>query len=197
MFDVHPLTKRFLWFFFTLICVLMYLPMLVTALASLSRSRYFLFPVRKFSLKWYEDVFSSFQIEQSAVVTVLVAVIVALISVSLAFAGALAYARYDWKGRKGFQYLIMMPIFFPQAVLGLAIQLWFNSLGVSMSWHATVFSPLVWIAPIATLVIAIQVFGFDASVEDAASDLGASRWQVMRDITLPLLGPGKKRGPKP
>jgi len=190
MFDVHPITKRFLWLFFTLTCVMMYLPMVVTALASLSRSRYFIFPVRKFSLKWYEDVFSSFQIEQSFVVTVLVAVVVSLISVVLAFAGALAYARYDWKGRKWFQYFIMMPIFFPQAVLGLAIQLWFNSFGVSMSWQATVFSQLVWIAPIATLVIAIQVFGFDASVEDAASDLGASRWQVMRDITLPLLGPG-------
>jgi spermidine/putrescine transport system permease protein len=190
MFDVHPLTRRLLWAFFTLICILMYLPMLVTALASASRSRYFIFPVKQYSWKWYADTLSSFQIEQSFVVSVIIAAIVALISVAMAFAGALAYARYDWKGRKAFQYLIMIPIFFPQAVLGLAIQLWFNALGITMSWHGTVFAQLVWIAPIATLVVAIQVFGFDASVEDAARDLGASRWQVMRDITLPLLGPG-------
>lgn len=190
MFDLHPLTRRLLWLFFTFVCVVMYLPMLVTALASVSRSRYFIFPVKTYSWKWYADVFSSFQIEQSFLLSVALAAVVAVISVALAFFGALAYARYDWKGRKAFQVLVMIPIFFPQAVLGLAIQLWLNTLGITMSWHGTVFAQLVWIAPIATLVIAIQVFGFDPAVEDAARDLGASRWQVLRDITLPLLGPG-------
>jgi len=46
---------------------------------------------------------------------------------------------------------------------------------VVMSWEATVFAQLVWIAPIVTLIISIQAFGYDASVEEAASDLGTSR----------------------
>lgn len=190
MSDIHPITRRLLWIFFAAACLLMYLPMLVTALASLSRSRFFIFPVSKYSWKWYEDTLSSLQIEQAAITSLIVAVMVAVISVALAFVGALAYARYDWKGRKSFQYLVMLPIFFPQAVLGLAVQLWLNTLGVPMSWHSTVFGQLVWIAPIATLVIAIQVFAYDPAFEDAARDLGATRWQAMRDITLPLLWPG-------
>ena len=44
-----------------------------------------------------------------------------------------------------------------------------------MSWEATVFAQSVRIAPIVTLIISIQAFGYDASVEEAASDLGASR----------------------
>ena len=60
-------------------------------------------------------------------------------------------------------------------MLGLALQLWFNSFGVVMSWEATVFAQSVRIAPIVTLIISIQAFGYDASVEEAASDLGASR----------------------
>ncbi|MEF2553513.1 ABC transporter permease [Aurantimonas sp. A2-1-M11] len=190
MSDLHPLTRKLLWSIFAVVCLAMYLPMLVTALASLSRSRFFIFPVSRYSWKWYEDTFASFQIEQAAITSLIVAVIVALISVALAFAWALAYARYDWKGRKAFQILVMLPIFFPQAVLGLAVQLWLNTLGVPMSWHSTVFGQLVWIAPIASLIIAIQVFSYDPAFEDAARDLGATRWQAMRDITLPLLWPG-------
>ena len=49
---------------------------------------------------------------------------------------------------------------------------------------------LVWIVPVVTLVIAIRVYSYDATLEDAAADLGASRWQIFREITLPLLWPG-------
>ena len=41
-----------------------------------------------------------------------------------------------------------------------------------------------------TLVIAIKVYGFDPTLEEAAFDLGATRMQVMRNVTLPLLWPG-------
>ena len=86
--------------------------------------------------------------------------------------------------------MLLIPVFFPQAVLGLALQLWFNSIGIQMSWQSTVFAQLVWIVPIVTLVVAIQAYGYDSAVEEAAYDLGASRWQIFRTITLPLLGPG-------
>jgi len=41
-----------------------------------------------------------------------------------------------------------------------------------------------------TLVISIQVYSFDPALEEAAFDLGASRWQVLREVTLPVLFPG-------
>lgn len=172
------------------VIVIFYIPMLAVALASISRSRFFVFPIRRTSWKWYTDTFASLQIKEAALTSITIAFFVAVLSVLLALAGALAYARYDWKGRRIYQQLLLVPIFFPQSVLGLALQIWFSSIGVQMTWTATVFAHLVWIAPIVTLIIAIQAFGYDASIEEAAVDLGASRWQVFRDITLPLLGPG-------
>ncbi|MEM1314546.1 MAG: ABC transporter permease [Pseudomonadota bacterium] len=182
--------RRLLGVYLTLMIAIMYVPMAVVGLASISRSRFFVFPIRRTSPKWYEDTFASLQIRDALWTSISIAAFVAVISVAMAVFGALAFARYDWKGRKLYQQALLIPVFFPQAVLGLALQLWFNSLGVQMSWPATVFAQLVWIAPIVTLIISIQAYGYDASVEEAAYDLGASRRQVFRDITWPLLGPG-------
>jgi len=185
-----PLVRRLLGVYLGTVLVMMYVPIVTVALASISKSRFFMFPIRRTSAKWYEQTFDSLQVHSSFVTSLSVAACVALVAVALAFFGALAYARYDWKGRPLYQQLLLVPVFFPQSVLGLALQLWFNSMGIQMSWHATVFAQLVWIAPIVTMIIAIQAYGYDAAVEEAAYDLGASRWQIFRDITLPLLGPG-------
>jgi spermidine/putrescine transport system permease protein len=106
------------------------------------------------------------------------------------FFGALAFARYQWRFRRTFQKLILLPIFFPQAVLGLALLMWFNALGVIPSWKTAVVAHLVWISPITTLIIAIRAYSFDPALEEAARDMGASTWTVMKEVTGPLLLPG-------
>jgi spermidine/putrescine transport system permease protein len=40
------------------------------------------------------------------------------------------------------------------------------------------------------VIVAVQVFNFDATVEDAARDCGAGTFEVYRYITIPLLWPG-------
>ena len=118
------------------------------------------------------------------------ALLVTVISMVVGFFGALAFARYQWRFRGVFQKLILLPIFFPQAVLGLALLLWFNALGIIPTWKTAVVAHLVWISPIATLIIAIRAYSFDPSLEEAARDMGASTWIVMKEITGPLLWPG-------
>lgn len=177
-----------LWTAFVLVVV--YLPILCGALAGLAKGRYFVFPVKIFSTEWWDKTLTSFEIQTLVHNSLLIAFIVTLISVFLAFFGALAFARYDWKGRKLYQKAILLPVFFPQPVLGLALLLWFNALGVNPSWMTAVIAHLVWIVPVVTLVIAIQVYSFDPTLEEAARDLGASRWFILREVTLPILWPG-------
>jgi spermidine/putrescine transport system permease protein len=159
-------------------------------LASFSKQRYFRFPITRYTTEWYSKTLESLSVRDLLWTSLSVAALVTVFSVVLAFFGALAFARYDWKGRKLYQKLVLLPIFFPQAVLGLALLLWFSALGVITSWQTAVFAHMIWIVPIVILIMSIQAYSFDPALEEAAFDLGASRWQVLREVTLPILAPG-------
>jgi len=189
--DSAERTRRGLvWTWTIAVLIFMYLPALSLLLASSTASRYFSFPITRWGFGWWERTFASIEVRQLFETSLLIAICVTAIAVVIALFGALAFARYDWGGRSIYQKLVLLPIFFPQTVLGLALLLWFNALGFTMSWQTAVFAHLVWIIPVCTLVIAIQVYSFDPALEEAAFDLGATRWQVFREVTLPVLSPG-------
>ena len=179
-----------IWAWTAAVVIFMYLPGLCLLLASMTSSRYFIFPITKWGFAWWEKTFASLEIHQLFQTSLLIAFCVTVIAVTIALFGALAFARYDWKGRSIYQKIVLLPIFFPQSVLGLSLLLWFNALGLTMSWQTAVFAHLVWIVPVCTLVISIQVYSFAPALEEAAFDLGATKWQVFREVTLPVLFPG-------
>ncbi len=168
----------------------LYLPLVSVGFASVSRARYLSFPIADYSFRWYGDAFTSDTVRDLMTTSLKIAAIVTIVSMIAGFFGALAFARYQWRYRSLFQKLILLPIFFPQAVLGLALLIWFNALGIIPSWKTAVVAHLVWIAPISTLIIAIRAYSFDPALEEAARDLGASTFTILREISLPLLMPG-------
>ena len=179
-----------LWVWVLSVVTFMYMPTLSLLLASSTSSRYFIFPITRWGFDWWRKTFDSIEIHILFKTSISIALAVTVIAVVLGFFGALAFARFDWKGRSIYQKLVLLPIFFPQSVLGLALLLWFNAMGIPLSWKSTVFAHLVWIVPVVTLVISIQVYSFDPALEEAAYDLGATRWQVLKEVTLPVLFPG-------
>jgi len=183
-------TKIVLFAYGILAIIFLYLPLLSVSFASVSKARYLTFPIKAYSFKWYTKAFESDTVTDLVIISLKVASIVTVISMVLGFFGALAFARYNWRFRRLFQKVILLPIFFPQAVLGLALLIWFNSLGVIPTWKTAIISHLVWISPITTLIIAIRAYSFDASLEEAARDMGASTFTIFREVTLPLLMPG-------
>jgi spermidine/putrescine transport system permease protein len=77
----------------------------------------------------------------------------------------------------------------PELVLSLALLSWFSVLHWELSLVTVVIAHVTLVLPFAILVIAARLTSMDASIEDAARDLGAGEWQVLSKITLPLLKP--------
>lgn len=183
-------THIFLLGYGIFVIFILYIPLVSVGFASISKARYLTFPIRRYSTEWYGAALESSTVSGLVFNSLLVAGIVTLVSVIVGFFAALAYARYDWKYRSFFQKLILLPIFFPQTVLGLALLMWFNSVGIIPTWKTAIIAHIVWIAPIATLIIAIRAYSFDPALEEAARDMGATTATTMREVTLPLLMPG-------
>lgn len=179
-----------LYLYGCLAIVFLYLPLVSVGFASVSKARYLTFPIRRYAFGWYGEALESPTVADLVATSLKVAVVVTLVSMVVGFFGALAFARYHWRFRRAYQQLILLPIFFPQTVLGLALLMWFNAAGVIPSWHTAVVAHLVWIAPIATLIIAIRAYSFDPALEEAARDMGCSTGQIFREVTIPLLMPG-------
>ncbi|MCB1352267.1 MAG: ABC transporter permease [Rhodobacteraceae bacterium] len=183
-------TRALLLGYGILVLAILYLPIVAVGFASVSKARYLTFPIRRYAFDWYGEAIASPTVSDLLATSLRVAAIVTVISMVAGFFGALAYARYQWRYRRLFQKLILLPIFFPQTVLGLALLIWFNAIGVTPTWKTAVIAHLVWIGPIATLVIAIRAYSFDPALEEAARDMGCTTWSVMREVTIPLLMPG-------
>lgn len=179
---------RALWI--GVILAFLYIPIVSVVLASLANTRYMRFPHRVWTLDAYREALGSFTTWQIHLISLNMALAVVVVAVVLGTLGAVAFARYDWRGRSLFQRVLVLPIFFPQPVLGLALLLSFTAAGIVPDWRTAAAAHLVWIVPIVTLVISIRFFGYDVAQEEAALDLGASRFQVAREVTLPALWPG-------
>lgn len=175
-----------------LLLLVFYFPIFCIIVASLSEKRFFSFPypAEAMTTKWYENALESPQVADFVGISLKIAGLTAFSSVLIGFFAALAYARHRWRGRQTFQRLVLLPLFFPQSVLGLALLMWYNFLHITPSWWTAAIAHTVWIAPITTLIISIQAYGLDESLEEAARDMGATRFQILRKITLPLLMPG-------
>jgi spermidine/putrescine transport system permease protein len=169
------------------VIVFLHAPALSLLVSSFSAAKYFQFPFAELTTRWYVEMFLSGGIRHSVANSVLTAIVVMIPTTVLGFLGALAFARFKWRGRSFYQKYLLLPIFFPQLVLALAQLLLTKYLMVNTSWITAGISHMVWMLPIVTMVIAIQVYGYDQTMEEAAYDLGATTWQVYKEITLPVL----------
>ena len=162
-------------------------PAMSLLVSSFSTDKYFSFPFKELTLRWYIEMFQSGGIQHAVGNSLLTALVFTVPTTVLGFLGALAFARFKWRGRGVYQKFLLLPLFFPQLVLALSQLLLCNYLKINTSWIVAGISHMVWMLPIVTMVIAIQVYGYDKTMEEAAYDLGASTWQVFKEVTLPVL----------
>lgn len=150
-------------------------------------------PVGQWSLRWYRQFWESPQwvaaLGNSLVIGVMATgiAVVAGVSAAQALAGAGAGAGAGrWRGVAG---VILLPLFVPGVVLGMGLLPVMQALGLWGSRVSIAVAHGVWAMPVVFLVTRAAIEAVDPALALAARGLGASRWQVFRRVTLPLVGP--------
>ncbi len=184
-------------------------PLVVVAVFSMNDSVFPSLPWEGFTLDWYfadnkerRGLFHDGAIQESIITSLMIALFVAILSVTLAITNALLFERYDFRGKQFLYSLMLLPLVIPGVILGISILSFSSgiantiedSYGLDLEFlrpglPLIVLGQFVFISTMATLVISARLRKLDTAMEEAALNLGASRFEIFTTITLPWLKP--------
>lgn len=156
----------------------------------------------KVSIQAYVNVFRMSETYKALCNTLMLAVVVGVLATGIGFLFAYCTSHLDIKGKRLFSLMAMMPMVSPPFSVALSIIMLFGSRGLVtynlLGWTNTniyglkglIFVQTISYFPIAFLLLAGMLRSIDPSIEEAARDLGSSKWRVFTTITVPLVRPG-------
>jgi putrescine transport system permease protein len=154
-----------------------------------------------FSTRWYVSLFSNRQIGSAFLLSLEIALISATIATILGSMAGIALARFHrFRGRTLLSGMVTAPLIMPEVITGVSSLLFFVMLAQWVGWPGTRGFTTVTLAHITfcmvfvTTIVQSRMSSFDRSIEEAAMDLGSRPWQVMRDVTLPVIFPALLSG---
>ena len=168
----------------------LYVTVLLLPIFSFNDSIFTAFPLKGFTTKWYSQAFADDDMLRSLVASLQVGAIVAVASTILGLFGAKAVTRYRMPGQGAITGLIMLPLFVPEIVLGIALLILVNNLDLELSLITIGVGHVMLCTPFAMAVLTSRLDGFDKSLEEASMDLGESPWMTFWRVTFPLVAPG-------
>lgn len=150
------------------------------------------FPMRGTSLHWFRELFEQQAVgdiwgsfRRSFVLGLMVMVTTVVVSVM----GGLAF-RKRFAGSSVLFYLIITSLVIPSILISLGVGLIFDQLGLPVHWAGSGYgAQLTWTLPFGLLIMFAVFNRFDRAYEEAARDLGASAWQTVRHVVLPIIAP--------
>lgn len=179
--------------FFALFLLFLYGPTLTIGILSFQGEGGGLtFPMRGVSMYWFYDLF-----EQQAVGdiwgsfrrSIILGLMVMATTVVVSVMGGLAF-RKKFAGSGILFYLIITALVIPSILVSLGVGLLFSQSGLNVHWSTSGFgAQLTWTLPFGLLIMFAVFNRFDKSFEEAARDLGASPWQTIRHVVLPIIAP--------
>ena len=175
-------------YFFGLIALL-YLPIVILFLFSINSNTFLSFPLQGITLDWYEKLFASEALLRSARNSLIVALGSSLTATLMGTMVALLMMRYQFRSKGLLVAMAVLPLIVPYIVLAVALFLLFSVLNIDRSLLTVGIAHTVVALPYVLLIVGARLAGFDASVEEAAMDLGADYPTTLRRIVLPMIAP--------
>lgn len=207
-----PNSKSYLSGFrlFTLLYfVFLFAPLVVTMILAFNNSMFPSLPWKGFTLAWFfgegpekTGLFYDKMNLRAIATSFKVAISVSIFSVAVGTMAAFLFEQEDFKFKGALYFLMIAPLVIPGVILGISILLFSTTVGLfienTFGIDIKILRPGFWlivlgqfsfITTIVTMTISARLKKFDRALEEAASDLGANRFEVIRLITLRYLKP--------
>jgi ABC-type spermidine/putrescine transport system permease subunit II len=182
---------KYLWYdlFAAGVFLFLFAPVIIIVLFSFHESPRLSFPISGLSLRWYGEVLGSAVFRSAVKNTLIVATATSSTAVVLGTLASLGMTRNRSRLARWVLPLLMVPISLPALFLGIALLSYFSMLRFQLSLLTVTIGHLIYTLPYFVLVANARLERFDMVVEEAARDLGATPWQVLWRVTLPIIAP--------
>jgi ABC-type spermidine/putrescine transport system permease subunit II len=182
--------KIVLWSYVGFFYAFLYVPIALLIVLSFNNSDVVGLPLRGVTLRWYNEVFGSADLIRSIVNSALLGTVSAIVATTLALLLALGF-RTDFPMKAWVMRMLLLPILIPGIVGGVVYLVTFGYGGMPFGvWTSTLPVHITWVLPFAFLTLFPRVHGLDPSLEEAATDLGATPFVAFRRVIFPLIKPG-------
>ena len=170
--------------------IFLYAPVILLPLFAFNDSTIIAFPLKGFTTNWFSELAKIDALHDAVFNSLYIAVSTAILSTAFGIFAARASARYPFPGKKGIMGLIMLPLVLPEIIVAVSLLVVLLQLGIDLSAWTVILGHVLICTPFAIAILNSAFLALDESLEEAAVDLGETRWSTFRLITLPLVMPG-------
>jgi putative spermidine/putrescine transport system permease protein len=177
-----------------LVLAFLSLPMLAVLVLSFSPTELLSFPPRGFSLRWYEDFFTSERWVLATRNSLVVGGATMCVATVLGTAAAIGLHLGQFRGRAVLIGLLTLPMVTPFIVTAASMFFAFSLVGLAGTLPGLVLGHTVIAVPFVLVSVLASLATFDSTLLRAASSLGAPPWMAFRRVLLPRIWPGVAAG---
>jgi spermidine/putrescine transport system permease protein len=185
----HRVSRSVFWTYFVVFVLFLFLPLAVLFVFAFNSGTTPTFPLQGFTTSWYRLAFQNSELTDALMRSVVIAIIASVLATGLGIMAAVGLAARRLALRSASIGLLLLPLVVPYISLAVGLLILLQALHLPHSLAAIVLGHTVVALPFAILVIFPRLRSLDASLVEAARDLGASSGSAFRLITLPLLVP--------
>lgn len=169
--------------------IFLFLPIVVLVVFSFNTSRLNIV-FEGFTLRWYKELFNNPMLLDALVNTLLVAVISTVVSTVIGTISSYALKRFDFPFKKFINELLYIPVVMPEIVLGISLLCIYALLKMELGMFTLILSHIAFSIPYVIVNVNSVMDTMNPNLEEAASDLGASKIKTFFKVVLPTLLPG-------
>ena len=175
----------------TLISMLLffYIPIAYVVLFSFNESKS-LSKFTGFSFKWYEKMFNDSTMLDAIYYTVIIAIIATIVSTIVGTIAAIGLSKSKKIVKELVSQVNNLPMLNPEIVTAIGLMLFFTSFSIKTGFMTLLLSHIAFCIPYVMLSIMPRLRQLDPNLAEAALDLGATPWQALRKVIVPLITPG-------
>src|SRR6516162_8130062 len=174
----------------SLAAIFLVAPMAIIVPMSFSKAISFEFPPPGYWTGYYAQYFSSHSWLEATANSFIIAFGSMALTLIAALPAAFGFVRYRFRGKSMLNLIMMLPIIVPAVVSALGYYSFLSPLRLVGTHAGMIIAHSVLSIPVAFLVIAAALKGFDRNLERAAMSAGAGPLRTFLWVTLPVLRPG-------